>query len=280
MSKLSDFLFNSKNNFCNGLGVMLYGLPGNNNLCKQNIKNISIQEQKKIIDTSLQIKTVHEFIKNIPNKNRDSNGNIIVVINENNSFDFFPEIKGLKIDFRNNGKNNTIVLYEGAKYENSRIVVGNNNICIIEKTNYYLRNLSILLHTSRNSIFKVGKNFLCWGVEFQSRDERNFFIGDNVLISYGISIWNVDGHTIFDANKEVLNYSKDVIIGNKVWIGHKAEILKGTVIQDNSVIGACSVVNKAFSESNVIIAGQPAKIVKRGITWDGKSPISFPPSGS
>ena len=47
MSKLSDFLFNSKNNFCNGLGVMLYGLPGNNNLCKQNIKNISIQEQKK-----------------------------------------------------------------------------------------------------------------------------------------------------------------------------------------------------------------------------------------
>lgn len=124
------------------------------------------------------------------------------------------------------------------------------------------------------------KTFYVGGLNFNQETKEIFFIGDNVLISYGISIWNGDGHTIFDANKEVLNYSKDVIIGNKVWIGHKAEILKGTVIQDNSVIGACSVVNKAFSESNVIIAGQPAKIVKRGITWDGKSPISFPPSGS
>ena len=39
-------------------------------------------------------------------------------------------------------------------------------------------------------------------------------------------------------------------------------------IADNSIVGWGSIVTKEFNEPNVIIAGIPAKIVKRGINWD------------
>ena len=40
------------------------------------------------------------------------------------------------------------------------------------------------------------------------------------------------------------------------------------IIADNSIVGWGSIVTKEFNEPNVIIAGIPAKIVKRGINWD------------
>ena len=43
--------------------------------------------------------------------------------------------------------------------------------------------------------------------------------------------------------------------------------MKGVNIEDNCVIGSSSLVNKSFKESNVIIAGVPAKIIKRDIEW-------------
>ena len=52
-----------------------------------------------------------------------------------------------------------------------------------------------------------------------------------------------------------------VTIGNCVWIGDKATILPNVNIGDNVIIGANSVVTKSFP-SNVVIAGNPAKIIK------------------
>ena len=46
-----------------------------------------------------------------------------------------------------------------------------------------------------------------------------------------------------------------------------AVILKNSIIPDNSVIGAYSVVAKKFDEENVVIAGNPARICKRNINW-------------
>ena len=46
-----------------------------------------------------------------------------------------------------------------------------------------------------------------------------------------------------------------------------AVVLKNSEIKDNSVIGANAVVAKKFKEGNVIIAGNPAKILKKNINW-------------
>ncbi len=53
------------------------------------------------------------------------------------------------------------------------------------------------------------------------------------------------------------------VIGDKVVIGVGAVLLGGIRIFDNSTIGANAVVNKTLAESNVTIAGVPAKILKK-----------------
>ena len=45
-------------------------------------------------------------------------------------------------------------------------------------------------------------------------------------------------------------------------------LLKGTRLHPETVVGACSVVGRAFEEGHCVVAGVPAKIVKRGIRWD------------
>lgn len=52
-----------------------------------------------------------------------------------------------------------------------------------------------------------------------------------------------------------------VYIGNRVWVGDKVTILPNVCIGDGVVIGANSVVTKSLP-SNVIVAGNPARVVK------------------
>jgi serine O-acetyltransferase len=52
-------------------------------------------------------------------------------------------------------------------------------------------------------------------------------------------------------------------LGNNVDVGYGACIIGDIEIADNVIIGANSLVNKSFNEPGVIIAGVPAKIIKR-----------------
>lgn len=51
--------------------------------------------------------------------------------------------------------------------------------------------------------------------------------------------------------------------------------MKNSQIAPNSVIGTKSVVTGKFTEENTILAGSPAKIVKRNINWSGISPLMY-----
>ena len=107
------------------------------------------------------------------------------------------------------------------------------------------------------------------GAEFVFANNRKVVIGRDCLFAKGTKIWVTDGHPIYDIKTgKRINESKDVIIGNHVWVGRDVSINKGVVIPDGCVIGANSFVNKQFEEPNTIIAGIPAKVVKRDIYWE------------
>ena len=74
---------------------------------------------------------------------------------------------------------------------------------------------------------------------------------------YVITFWYVVIIFIFN-NKFI---AKEVKIGNDVWIGGNVCILPGVTIGNNVVIGAGTVVNKNVPD-NVVIAGNPFKIIK------------------
>lgn len=93
-------------------------------------------------------------------------------------------------------------------------------------------------------------------------------IGKNCLFARNIDIWSTDSHPIYNINDTVnpINPSKDIILKDHVWIGEKACLLKGVVIESNAIVGMGAVVTKNVPESS-IVAGNPAVIVKQGITW-------------
>ena len=55
--------------------------------------------------------------------------------------------------------------------------------------------------------------------------------------------------------------SAPVIIGNDVWVGERAAILKGVTIGDGAVVAAMSVVTKDVA-ARAVVAGNPARVVK------------------
>lgn len=56
-----------------------------------------------------------------------------------------------------------------------------------------------------------------------------------------------------------------IYIGENCFIGARSVILYGVTIADNVIVAAGSVVTKSINESNVIVAGNPAKVIS---TWD------------
>ena len=88
-------------------------------------------------------------------------------------------------------------------------------------------------------------------------------IGDDVLIGPKVIVWSKDhkhGSLEIPINRQGHLKSK-ISIGNDVWIGAGAIILKGVEIGDHSIVAAGSVVTKYIPE-NAIVAGNPATIIK------------------
>lgn len=86
--------------------------------------------------------------------------------------------------------------------------------------------------------------------------------------SWHNTIMDSDQHAILDSDGKRINEDAPIIFGNRVWCGCHSTILKGTVVADNIIIGANSCVSGRHLESHVILAGNPAKVVKSGVDWE------------
>ncbi|MBP3923778.1 acyltransferase [bacterium] len=128
-----------------------------------------------------------------------------------------------------------------------------------------------------NSYIKIGKNFSANDVTFRLIEGNStVIIGDDCMFSCNIDILSSDGHVIMRKGEvRPYNQPKPVIIGNHVWVGYNVKILKGTEIADNTILGACSVVSGKFNEPNVIIAGNPARVVKQDIDWNSLPHVMY-----
>jgi acetyltransferase-like isoleucine patch superfamily enzyme len=82
-------------------------------------------------------------------------------------------------------------------------------------------------------------------------------IGNHVVVGNTVLIIDHDGYGL----DENVALEKPVKIGNHVWIGIRATILKGVTIGDNAVIGAGAVVTSDV-EPNTLVAGNPAKKIR------------------
>ena len=88
-------------------------------------------------------------------------------------------------------------------------------------------------------------------------------IGNNCRVGELVSIMDADFHEINPATRDrSAGVVKPVLIGNNVWIGNRAMILRGAKIGDNFVIGAMSLVTGKIPP-NCVAAGVPAKVIRQ-----------------
>lgn len=103
------------------------------------------------------------------------------------------------------------------------------------------------------------------GISGATISGSNITIGNNVLIGSGVLITDNDAHPIDPELRKIEGSeniaSAPVNIGNDVFIGARAIILKGVTIGNGTVIGAGSVVVKDIP-ARCIAAGNPAKVIK------------------
>lgn len=96
------------------------------------------------------------------------------------------------------------------------------------------------------------------------------------MISLNVKIRNADAHLIYNcANRNRINPTRSVFIGDHIWIGQDVTILKGAQIDSGSIIGASSVVAGKKIHHNCIWGGNPAREIKKGIFWDGTCTHGF-----
>jgi acetyltransferase-like isoleucine patch superfamily enzyme len=125
---------------------------------------------------------------------------------------------------------------------------------------------------------KISIGNYCWfGLRTQISSCSSITIGDYCIFGRDVYISDTNEHpidpvirrhqTILLQERGIVpdryqSDTKPIVIGNDVWVGERACILKGVTIGKGVVVAANSVVTKDVPD-NVVVAGNPARIVKK-----------------
>lgn len=163
--------------------------------------------------------------------------------------------------------NNKIFIEKGVVFNKINICFqGTDNIVTIGR-NTKVESYIYAHFMGDGNTLQIGENTFIGSAYIILAESGNVSIGNDCMISSDVDIFQGTSHPIFDKNTyKRINYSKDIIIGNSVWIGKRAALMSGFSIGDRSIVGYGSVSSGSFG-NNVIIAGSPAKVTKTNIVW-------------
>lgn len=130
---------------------------------------------------------------------------------------------------------------------------------------------TIIVTRTPEAVIEIGDNVGISGATIYAR--KGIYIGENTCIGGNCKILDNDFHPIdMEERNRLLQdvhggdsdmiTSREIYIGKNCFLGCNSIILKGTVLGDGCVVGAGAVVAGKF-EDNCVIAGNPAKIIKR-----------------
>ena len=163
----------------------------------------------------------------------------------NNSILIGDNVSLKKCNFIFLGKNNKIIIKDGAKLEN---------------VTFWLEDDFNLITIGNNTTFHGNCQLAaCEGCHIN--------IGNDCMFSHDIYVRTTDSHSIIKDNVRI-NLAKSITIGNHVWIGMQTLILKGANIPDGCIIGARSIISSSIMKNkNSIYVGHPSKLIKKDIAW-------------
>jgi hypothetical protein len=169
------------------------------------------------------------------------------------------------------GANNKIVIEFPQNMTCVRIAINGSDANIEIQSAPYLRNL--LINTTRGNHQRLlwGRGSTTHNTSIYLNEEAaSVLIGKDCMFASETSLWPTDGHVLYDAETdEILNpINHPIVIGDHCWIGCNVAFTKNASLAAGSVVGMGSVVTKPFDEEKILVAGYPARILRRNIAWD------------
>lgn len=112
---------------------------------------------------------------------------------------------------------------------------------------------------------KVGDGvFISWGAHIDTCYPGSIKIGNQAYITKGAKLIAHD-HSVYRLPPDENGNSDDgrgtINLGNNVFVGAGAIILRNVTVGDNAIISAGSVVGRDVP-ANVIVMGNPARVIK------------------
>lgn len=108
---------------------------------------------------------------------------------------------------------------------------------------------------------ETGENFYM-NVNCVILDEAKVKFGDNVFIAPNCGFYTAGHPFDVEQRNKGLEYARQIVIGDNVWIGAHVCVLPGVTIGNNCVIGAGSVVNRDIP-ANTLAAGNPCRVIRK-----------------
>ena len=175
---------------------------------------------------------------------------------------------GLRLNFY--GKGNEVILGGGklSMLTNCHIAMHGSNCKVAIEGGVGAKDLTVYCADSGSEVTINEGTMISGKTEFAVMEGTKIMIGRGCLLSANITLRAGDSHSVIDSETGTrLNPSKDIIVGDHVWIGNTVIVTKGAIIGDNSVVATGSVVTGKTFPANSAIGGNPAKVIKEGINW-------------
>jgi acetyltransferase-like isoleucine patch superfamily enzyme len=169
--------------------------------------------------------------------------------------------------FRIKASNNHLIISEDVDLFGSLVVqfMGAGSRVTIGERNWFE---SLMVIASDGSFFETGNDCSFQSVTATVYEGGRIAIGNDCMFSHNVELWQTDTHPIFDlATGDRINLPRDICVRDHVWLGADVTLLGGADIGAGSVVGAHAVTSNVFPE-HVILAGNPAKVIRTGITWE------------
>ncbi|HPO13804.1 MAG TPA: acyltransferase [Candidatus Hydrogenedentes bacterium] len=166
------------------------------------------------------------------------------------------------------GDNNELIFEKGVWLRDARFHIESNNNRIHIARNCKFRG-RVFMKVNGNNRLSIGPETGVGNVDIICGEGSRVSIGADCMLAFDIEIRTTDSHAIIDCTSgERVNPASDVIIGDHVWVAAHCTLLKGSHVRANSIVAIRSLVTGPIDEENVLIAGVPGRIIRRGVTWE------------
>jgi acetyltransferase-like isoleucine patch superfamily enzyme len=164
------------------------------------------------------------------------------------------------------GTGNAVSLGQNTKFRGNITIQGNDNRIVFGENVDYKGQVLI---KGNGQLVEIGDHTTAADVYILCQEQCDVRIGRHCMLSREIEIRTTDAHSVVSRSTgERLNTAASIDIRDHVWISLGTVLSKGTFIAEDNIVGAMAFVSGSFEESGTIIAGVPAKVVKRDVTWD------------